>query len=321
MTLTFNKFFLENENEFYGVVNSNNNVSSNDIEEFALLNNLKLDTRNNVYGMFNDYPVVVMFGSANNDLIITIDTIGEDRTALDEYFNNLRTILTNIKTINYSNGTITLSALRSEELHEVYEILNRITLKLRDLGFLPSCGTCHINKPTSFYEYHGQLMNMCDDCRDAISTQAEEIVEDSSRGIIGAVAGALIGGVLWALVYQIGFIVAFLGYLIVFLAINGYQRMAGKISKKGLIISIICSVLVLFFAESISLGLKIKDLMQLQSIFTAFSYIPYFLSFSEIFAIVVRDIVLGLIFMGLGSWQYIYKIKKSLDEENLNKLD
>ena len=140
MTLTFNKFFLENENEFYGVVNSNNNVSSNDIEEFALLNNLKLDTRNNVYGMFNDYPVVVMFGSANNDLIITIDTIGEDRTALDEYFNNLRTILTNIKTINYSNGTITLSALRSEELHEVYEILNRITLKLRDLGFLPSCG-------------------------------------------------------------------------------------------------------------------------------------------------------------------------------------
>ena len=164
-------------------------------------------------------------------------------------------------------------------------------------------------------------MDMCDDCRDAISTQAEEIVEDSSRGIIGAVAGALIGGVLWALVYQIGFIVAFLGYLIVFLAINGYQRMAGKISKKGLIISIICSVLVLFFAESISLGLKIKDLMQLQSIFTAFSYIPYFLSFSEIFAIVVRDIVLGLIFMGLGSWQYIYKIKKSLDEENLNKLD
>ena len=321
MTLTFNKFFLENENEFYGVVNSNNNVSSNDIEEFALLSNWKLDTRNNVYGMFNDYPVVVMFGSANNDLIITIDTIGEDRTALDEYFNNLRTILTNIKTINYSNGTITLSALRSEELHEVYEILNRITLKLRDLGFLPSCGTCHINKPTSFYEYHGQLMNMCDDCRDAISTQAEEIVEDSSRGIIGAVAGALIGGVLWALVYQIGFIVAFLGYLIVFLAINGYQRMAGKISKKGLIISIICSVLVLFFAESISLGLKIKDLMQLQSIFTAFSYIPYFLSFSEIFAIVVRDIVLGLIFMGLGSWQYIYKIKKSLDEENLNKLD
>ncbi|MFQ9890174.1 MAG: hypothetical protein ACLRWM_07530, partial [Streptococcus sp.] len=91
-------------------------------------------------------------------------------------------------------------------------------------------------------------MNMCDDCRDAISTQAEEIVEDSSRGIIGAVAGALIGGVLWALVYQIGFIVAFLGYLIVFLAINGYQLMAGKISKKVLIISIICSVLVLFFA-------------------------------------------------------------------------
>ncbi|MFQ7170825.1 MAG: hypothetical protein ACLRQF_01160 [Thomasclavelia ramosa] len=67
---------------------------------------------------------------------------------------------------------------------------------------------------------------MCDDCRDAISTQAEEIVEDSSRGIIGAVAGALIGGVLWALVYQIGFIVAFLGYLIVFsdkwLSANGW---------------------------------------------------------------------------------------------------
>lgn len=320
--LAVSKFFLEIENEFYGIVTNEDKINDHDVEEFALLNNLKLDTRNNVYGMFNDFPVVVMFGNPNGDLTITIDTVGENRGALDEYFSNLKTVLPNIMTINYSDGRITVGAKRNEELHEVYEILNRITLKLRDLDFFPSCGTCHRHQPTAFYEYRGQLLNMCDDCKNAISTNlTEDVVENSAKGIVGALIGALIGGALWAIIYQFGFITALVGYLIVFLAVNGYQLMAGKISKKGLIIAIICSVLALIGAEAIALALSIKDMMQLYSVFTAFSYLPYFLSFTEVVTVVIKDLLLGLLFMGIGSWQYIYKIKKGLEQEQLNKLD
>lgn len=322
MMLTFNKYFIEIENQYYG--NENDTVlfeNKNDIEEFAMLNNLKIDRHNNVYGMFNDYPVVVMFGRPNVDLLITINTNGNERKLLDEYFASIQTILTNLKTVNYSDGVITISVTRGNELHEVYEILNRITLKLRDLDFLPSCSTCHLNKPTSFYEYRGKLVNLCNECQDMLINDQENMIEKSSKGVIGALVGALIGGAVWAIVYQIGFIVALVGYLIVYLSVKGYEIMADKISKKGLVICLICSVLALFIAEYISLAVEIMKLTKLTNVFSAFSMIPYFLSFSDIFVVVVKDILIGLVFMAVASWQYIAKINKSLNEQKLNKLD
>lgn len=320
MVLSFTKFFLETENEFYGVVSEETSLLKQDVEEFATMNNLKIDGRNNAYGMFNDYPVIVMFSDYSNDLVITIDTVGT--SSLGEYFNNIKSQLVNIKTINYKDGRMTINLIRSKELYEVYEVLNRITLKLKDLNFLPSCETCHNHKSTSFYEYRGQLMNLCEDCKNAIvGDEKEVIIENTNKGIIGAMIGAIIGGIVWVAVYQIGFVVALIGYLIFCLAFNGYRYMAGKVSKRGLIISIICSVGVLLFAEIISIGLQIKSLMHLNSFIAAFSHIPYFLSFNSILVVVIKDLVIGMLFMAIAIFQYIYKIKNDIDEDTIKKLD
>lgn len=321
MSLTFIKYFVEIENKYYGIVSEPVVFENNkDIEEFALLNNLKIDNHNNVYGMFNNYPVVVMF-AAPGDLMITIKAAVSERSSLDEYFIDIQTVLTNLKSISYNDGIITMEVTRNEELHEVYEVINRITLKLKDLDVYPCCSNCHLDKPTSFYQYHNQLVNLCDDCKNMITNQEDEVIENSPKGIIGALAGALIGGAAWVLVSQLGVIASIVGYLIVYLSIRGYEMLAGRISKKGLIICVVCSVLALIAAEYVCLGIEIMDLVSLNNIFNAFSMIPYFLSFSEVAGVVLKDVIIGLIFMAIASFQLVSKINKSLDEQTLNKMD
>ena len=319
MNLTFIKYFREIAKAYYGIDDSETTENNDDIQEFAMLNNLKID-HHNVYGMFNDYPTVIMFDKTASDLMITINVVGENQGALDEYFSNIKTILTNLKEINYGEGVLTLRVRRCEELHELYEIINRITLKLRDLGYLASCGVCHLNKPSSFYKYHGQIVNLCDDCKNETFIQ-DAVDENTSKGLIGALLGAMLGGIVWAIVYQLGFIAAIVGYLIVFLAVCGYTKMAGKISKKGLVISIVCSVLVLFLAEYACLGIEIMKLVSYNNFFNALSLVPYFLSFSEVVAVVIKDLIIGLLFMGIASFQYVYKINKAIDEQSAKQLD
>lgn len=49
-----------------------------------------------------------------------------------------------------------------------------------------------------------------------------------ARGVIGALCGAILGAIPWAIVYSFGWVSAWLGMLIAFLAVTGYQAMGGR---------------------------------------------------------------------------------------------
>ena len=48
------------------------------------------------------------------------------------------------------------------------------------------------------------------------------------RGVIGALLGALLGGVLWAAIGSLGIISGWIGILIVFFAMTGYRILQRK---------------------------------------------------------------------------------------------
>ena len=81
-----------------------------------------------------------------------------------------------------------------------------------------------------------------------------EAIEDKSENIIAGAVGAflfaLVGGILYFIIYQMGFIAGICGLITVVLSSFGYQLFAGKKgSVKGIVFSIIMSVLVLAAAE------------------------------------------------------------------------
>ncbi len=73
-------------------------------------------------------------------------------------------------------------------------------------------------------------------------------------GLIGAVGGALIGGILWIVLYRAGYIAGLAGYLAVFCAMKGYHKFAGGTSRAGTILSTVIAIVTIILCHGIALA-------------------------------------------------------------------
>lgn len=73
-------------------------------------------------------------------------------------------------------------------------------------------------------------------------------------GIIGAVGGALIGGILWIVLYRTGYIAGLAGYLAVFCAMKGYHKFAGGTSRAGAILSTVIAIITIILCHGVALS-------------------------------------------------------------------
>lgn len=76
----------------------------------------------------------------------------------------------------------------------------------------------------------------------------EKPKENVLFGIVGAFLFSLVGGILYYVLYQIGFLAAISGLVCVICAIKGYSFFAKRESIRGIVISIVIAVLVLVIA-------------------------------------------------------------------------
>lgn len=128
-------------------------------------------------------------------------------------------------------------------------------------------------------------------------------------GMIGAVLGALLGSILWILIAQLGFIAGIAGYAIVFCSIKGYTILGGNISKKGIIICVIFSLLMILLSEYISIGIAVQEVLNEYYIDVpmseAFSSIPLLLEDSEFVAEVIKSLLIGYALAIFASFSYV----------------
>ncbi|MBQ4563034.1 MAG: hypothetical protein IJA58_00975, partial [Lachnospiraceae bacterium] len=68
-------------------------------------------------------------------------------------------------------------------------------------------------------------------------------------GIVGALIGALIGGVLWVVIGKMGYIAGIAGFVIIYLAAMGFKKGAKVLTRSGAVIAVIISALMIFAAN------------------------------------------------------------------------
>ena len=73
--------------------------------------------------------------------------------------------------------------------------------------------------------------------------------ENVLMGTIGAILGALVGAALIALLAKIGYVASISGVVMAFLSLFLYDKFAGKISKKGVIICVVIMIVTVFLTE------------------------------------------------------------------------
>ena len=153
----------------------------------------------------------------------------------------------------------------------------------------------------------------------------ESTSEDSGNGnilagAVGAFLFALIGGLLYFVVYQIGFIAGICGLVTFVLANFGYGLFAktkNKSSKVGLVISIVMMLLIIFLAEYFCVSFEIFNVYKSEgiNIFDAIRATPEFLAESEISSAFAQDLVFAYIFGIVASISDIAKIAKGKNKK------
>lgn len=79
--------------------------------------------------------------------------------------------------------------------------------------------------------------------------------ENVIAGMIGAIAGALLGGASIVLLDQLGFVASISGFLIAFLSLKGYEWLGGRLTKKGIVASIVLCLIVPLLAYFMSIAI------------------------------------------------------------------
>ena len=148
-------------------------------------------------------------------------------------------------------------------------------------------------------------------------TRKQEATGSYGMGLLGALLGSVIGAVVWALVLMAGYVASIVGLLIGWLSEKGYNLLKGKQGKGKiaiLIVAIVFGVLVgTFAADAITLAGMISN----QELNISYGEIPLLilamlLENSEYLGATVGNILMGLLFAGLGVFALLRKAGKEV---------
>lgn len=140
--------------------------------------------------------------------------------------------------------------------------------------------------------------------------------ENVVLGTIGAIVGAIIGSILWILLDQVGFIASIAALAIIFCGIKGYEILGKRISKKGIIISIVITIIIVFLADIFSMGFSIYREFAAEygiSIADAILSVPNFLTEPQILSQFLLNLAIGYVFVVIGCFRFVRRIWHSAE--------
>jgi hypothetical protein len=126
----------------------------------------------------------------------------------------------------------------------------------------------------------------CDQCGFPIKPAQKK--ENVIAGIVGALIGALLGAGCIILISQLGYIASVSGLVLAICTLKGYELLAGKLSGKGIAISIVLMLVTPYLADRIDWAILIMQ-----------EWADYGVTFGEAFAIFPELLKDGTVEMGV----------------------
>ncbi len=160
---------------------------------------------------------------------------------------------------NVIHFTVNSAGLASATAKKINSNVEQIIALLQAEGCKSGCEQCGSESSVHVYNTNNILFTLCDNCRSHLEQDMEsardEVKNQKSNvvlGILGAVGGSVLGVVLWVLIYQLGYIAGIAGAAIMLLGMFGYKKFGGALDTKGVIISVVIALVMVFEACHIS---------------------------------------------------------------------
>lgn len=208
---------------------------------------------------------------------------------------------------------------KQEKLRENVNIsINALIDFMKSRGFTPCCQFCGQQTETACYVSGGSYMHLCPECAGRMrndvtlaTKKKDNKNENVVGGIVGALLGSLIGVVCIVVLGQMGWVAAVSGAVLAVCTIKGYELLGGKLTKKGVVISILFMILMTYVGNRLDWAIEVVKYYDM-NIFEGFNSIPLCLEYGIIeSSSYILYLVELYIFTALGA---VPTIKKTLQE-------
>ncbi|KXT80501.1 hypothetical protein STRDD11_02118 [Streptococcus sp. DD11] len=180
---------------------------------------------------------------------------------------------------------------------------------LRERGFSNVCEQSGETGQIDVYQLGGNLLILSPESFSQLSSglsldnqtydnQKENIV----GGIVGAFIGSLIGGALILLLAQMGYVAFAAGLAMGFCTIKGYELLGKKLSRTGIIISVVLMIIVIFGANQLDYALLILREYPDANVFDAFTFVNEMIFSGQFPDNYWFNIILLYVFTGAGAF-------------------
>lgn len=254
------------------------------LEQVANMVGLSFDDRIKVaYGMYNGYKVVLKNsseGHRNYELFFSLRKDGADLTQKE-----LSEVVKKNKSIKAFTVRGNIICYDIKDIYNIQKSAERMKDALDDIveflrvnGCRNSCLSCGCeNAVINIYNLEGNPSILCETCFNrmyANPCDEVEVNENVVAGIVGAFLGSLVGLACIVLFGRLNYIIVLSGVIMSVCTLKGYEWLGKKLSGKGMIISIVLMIIMIYLGNRLEIALKLAYSLKVD-IFTSFRAIPY----------------------------------------------
>ena len=173
--------------------------------------------------------------------------------------------LPNLSTLSINQYIVVKGAMRKSKTIEKLQTLIRDFVDfLESHHFVQVCGYSGQEGPVSLYQLGESVFIINEESyqflksnlqieMDSYHSQKENVL----LGTIGALLGALIGGAVALFIARLGYVAVAAGLVLGICTIKGYEMFARKLSRKGILISVVLMVVTVFLVNQIDLAMEV----------------------------------------------------------------
>lgn len=240
-------------------------------EDVLITTGLNLDETSGVmYGTRNGFSVLVYALAPQHPDVLHIAIAAKSHTPLTKNdIQEAKQICSNIRTIEQENNCVYIYPkpvfLHAKLPEQIEDVLQASVNFLAEKGFTACCQSCGKEGEMSPVAVGNRYLTVCDDCfvtfqqNIQLANHSDLLKKENTlSGIVGAFLGSVIGAICIVLVSQLGYVAALSGIIMAICTLKGYELLGGKLSKKGIIISLIIMILMTYAADRLDWALVIS---------------------------------------------------------------
>ncbi len=306
---------------------------------------MRYDQVNNViYGQKDGFDMVVYAEDSQAPYALTIHTAAKTPTGAaftkDEFKELSKTVDAlgvgkqegNHITVSVV-GSINQKKLRDSLGSKLPEAMNGLVSFLRNRGCQPCCSICGQPEDVSAYVSAGSYFHLCSGCeanmRGNLAVEEQKKAqkkENVAGGIVGALLGSLVGVLCIVLFSQLGYVAALSGAIMAVGVLKGYELLGGRLTKKGIVISIVIMLIMTYVGDRIDTAILLwRDGGGADAgynLFECYRLVPFAIEQGAMeMSVYIGNLALLYVFLLLGAVPtVISKVKEKREEGRMVKI-